>query len=166
MSFFSSISFSNSWLRCLSKGTMAILWLFIFTIESWDSISNTWGPVLKVLGFFSSISNSNSWLFRSSFCVNFSFCLNKIAVLESAFDKVEEVTNEFRFWSFIYTFEKFRIHFLLEELIQINFQVCFKKCLFSKSNLVHVSIHAHSFNFSLHLSLRFSLESSSIGRAS
>ena len=94
---------------------------------------------------FSSISFSNGWLFR--------FGLGKgvSAILESALNKVEEVSNELSFMLLINFCEKFTVHLSLEELVHIGLEISLEKSLFSKSNLMHVSVHAHGFDFSLHL---------------
>ena len=105
----------------LEKSSGGWCWLSIFTAESWNGISDTRWPVFKILSFFSFVSFFNSWLFGCFFGVNFSFCLNKAsAILESAFNKVEEVSNEFSFMLFINTFEEFTVHLSLEELIHIS----------------------------------------------
>jgi len=96
--------------------------------------------------------------------VNFRFSLNEVAVLESALNEVEEVSYEFCFLFFINTLEEFRIHFFLKEFIGVNFQISLKESLFSKSNLVHVGVHAHLFDFSHHLGLR--LEFGGLSRGS
>ena len=71
--------------------------------------------------------------------------MNKVAsaILESAFDKVEEVANEFSFMLLIDSLEEFTVHLSLNELIHIGLKICLKESLFSKSNLMHVSVHAH-----------------------
>ena len=49
----------------LEKSSGGWLWLSIFIAESWDSVSDTGGPVLKILSFFSNVGFFNSWLFSS-----------------------------------------------------------------------------------------------------
>ena len=147
LSFFSGISFGNGWLLSsqLDEGSGGWCWLSVFVAESWNSVSDTRSPVLKILSVFSSISFGNGWLFR--------FGLGKLvsAILESALNKVEEVSHELSFLLLINSSEEFSVHLSLEELVHIGLEISLKKSLFSKSNLMHVSVHAHGFNFSLHL---------------
>ena len=131
--------------RELDESSGGWCWHTIFDGESWDGVSDTGRPVLKILSVFSSISFGNGWLFR--------FGLGKLvsAILESALNKVEEVSHELSFLLLINSSEEFSVHLSLEELVHIGLEISLKKSLFSKSNLMHVSVHAHGFNFSLHL---------------
>lgn len=143
----------------LNKSSSAWCWLGIGFGESWDSISNTRWPVLEVLSLFSLISFGDGWLFSSGLGKSVS------TVLESALNKVEEVSNKLCFLLLIDSFEKLSVHLSLEEFIQISLKISLKESLFSKSNLMHVRVHAHGFNIGLHLSSRFGLELSCISRA-
>jgi hypothetical protein len=49
--------------------------------------------------------------------------LNEVAVLESAFDKVEVVSDELCFIGLINTFEELSIHLSLEILIHVDLEV-------------------------------------------
>jgi len=49
----------------LEKSSVAWLWLSIFITESWNGISNSGGPVLKILSFFSFVGFLNCWLLTS-----------------------------------------------------------------------------------------------------
>ena len=89
--------------------------------------------------------------------VDLRFGLEEVAVLESALDKVEEVTNKLCLVLLIDFLEKLGVHFLLEEFVHVNLEVSLNKGLLSKSYLVHVGIHAHGFDFSHHLGLRLGL---------
>lgn len=144
---------------------MGWLWFTVFSAESWDSISDTRWPVFEILGFLSLVGLGNCWLFRCFLSVNLGFSLDKLAILESALNKVEEVSNKLSFMCFINSFKEFSVHFSLKEFIHISLEIGFKEGLFSKSNLMHVSVHAHWFNLSLHLGSWFSLESSGISRS-
>ena len=107
------------------------------------------GPVSFILSIDGSLRFSNGWLFSVGFLlglslhVNLCFGLNEVAVLESALNEMEKVSYELRFLLFTNTFKKLGVHFLLEELIHVNLKVSLKESLLSKSNLVHVGVHAH-----------------------
>ena len=79
--------------------------------------------------------------------------------MESAFNEMEEVSYELSFLLLANTFEKLRVHLFLEEFVHVNFKVSFKESLLSKSNLVHVGVHAHGLDFSHHLGLGLELGS-------
>ena len=49
----------------LNKSSGGWCWSFIFGGESWDSVSDSGGPVLKILSFFFSVGICDSWLFSS-----------------------------------------------------------------------------------------------------
>ena len=161
LSFFSLVSIGDGWLfgSQLNESSSAWCWLGIGFGESWDSISNTRWPVLEVLSLFSLISFGDGWLFSSGLGKSVS------TVLESALNKVEEVSDKLCFLLLIDSFEKLSVHLSLEEFIQISLKISLKESLFSKSNLMHVRVHAHGFNIGLHLSSRFGLELSCISRA-
>jgi len=126
------------------------------------------GPVGFVFGIDGSLGGSDGWLFSIGFLfglllhVDLRFSLNKVAVLESALDEMEKVSYELGFLLFIDFFEKLGVHLFLKELVHVNLEVSLKESLLSKSNLVHVVVHAHFFDLSHHLSL--GLKFSGLGR--
>jgi len=83
--------------------------------------------------------------------------LEQVAVIESALNPVEEVTNELCLLALVNTLEKVGVDFLLEELVHVDLKVCLEEGLFSGTDLVHVSVHAHSFDLSHHLGLGLDL---------
>ena len=122
-------------------------------------------PLFIVLSILNNLRLSGSWggglngLLRFLVHVDFRFSLDKVAVLESALDEMEEVSNEFGLLFLINTFEEFRVHLFLKELVGVNLQIGLEESLFSKSNLVHVGVHAHGFDFGHHLGLGLELGS-------
>jgi len=145
---------SGSWALSLSKvwGTWALSFIvLVLCTECWNIVAMSSSPVSKVLVVLLSFWSSSGWAGWSLLGTNFSFSLNKLAILESTLNKMEEVSDERSFLCFINTFKKFRVHFLLEEFIHINFKISLKKSLLSKSNFMHVGVHAHRLNFRLHL---------------
>jgi len=120
-------------------------------------VSFTATPVLDFLRIFNFLGFSTGWRLRFFVSVQLRLGLQKVAVGESALDEVEEVTDEFRLLLLTDTLEKLRVHFLLEVLVHIDFEIGLQESLFSHGDLMHVSVHAHSLDFGHHLSLRLKL---------
>jgi len=131
----------TSWVWGLGEGSSVVF------VMSWSQVS-LFAPVFNVNLIFSGLGLSSSWWLRFLFHVDVRFSLEKVAVLESAFDEMEEVSNKFSLGSLINTFEKFWVHLCLEIFIHIDFKVALKKGLFSQLHFVHIGVHAHGFNFS------------------
>ena len=126
-------------------------------VEGWCFVSLTTTPVFDFLCLFNNLGFSTGWRLRFFVSVQLRLGLQKVAVGESALDEVEEVTDELSFLLLVNTFEKLGVHFLLEVLVHVDFEIALQESLFSHGDLVHVSVHAHSLDFGHHLSLRLKL---------
>ena len=79
--------------------------------------------------------------------------LYQVAVLESAFNEMEEISNEFGFLGLINTFKELGVHLLLEVFVHVNLKITLEKSFFSERHFVHIGIHTHVFDFGHHLLL-------------
>jgi hypothetical protein len=150
----SLLGLGTGWILNLSKVNLIVLGVG-------NSIISLSTPVLNINNVFSLLSFSSSWGggLGSLLRVQLGVGLDEGAVLESALDEVEEVSDELGLLLLVDTSKKLGIHLLLEEFVHVNLEISLKEGLFSNGDLVHVSIHAHSFNLRLHLLLGLDLNS-------
>lgn len=88
-----------------------------------DGMSTLLAPVIQLGLVFGGFRLGGSWALRSLLHVELRFGLDQVAVVELAFNPVEEVTDKLSLRLLIEVSENVRINFLLEELVHIDFQV-------------------------------------------
>ena len=107
----------SRWLN-LSLDIGCMLW-----VVCWSMVAFSWSPVYKVFFILYLLWFSCSWWLWFLWKIKVRFGLNKIAILESAFNPVEEITNKLSLFLFWNSFKKLRVHLLLEIFIHINFKM-------------------------------------------
>lgn len=130
--------------------------VLIEVVESWSNITLL-TPVIKLLLVLNSLLLGGSWASGGLLHVNLGLSLEQVAVVESALNPVEEVSNELSLFLLSKVFHKLRVDLLLEELVHVNFQVGLEESLLSGADLVHVGVQAHGLDLSHHLGLRLDL---------
>jgi len=144
--------FSDLWVWATWFTGLSKWWSSMVGAVSWDKVSLL-SPVIEVGLVLSFFWYGSSWWVRLLGHVQFWVSLNEVAVLESALNKVEEVSNELSLVCLIDTLEERGIHLSLEVFIHIDLEVWLQEGLFLELELVHVSVHAHGLDFGHHLLL-------------
>jgi len=103
------------------------------------SVRSLLTPISQFVSILKCLRFGSSWALRGLLHIDLRFSLEQVAVVEFAFDKVEEVSNELSLLGLVELSEDIRVNFLLEKFVHINLQVGFEESFFSQANLVQVA---------------------------